>query len=132
MVAINYFGMAENVLFTGLLKLAGYFLIALGILLPIWGARLFRQHETNIMPYNDPDNIVTNGPFRFSRNPMYLGMILVLFGVATLYATVLSFVFPLIYFGVANWYFIPYEEGRMIVAFGDEFTAYKAKVRRWL
>ncbi|VAV95272.1 Putative protein-S-isoprenylcysteine methyltransferase [hydrothermal vent metagenome] len=132
MVAINYFNVAGQVLFTGPLKLAGYFLIALGIFLPFWGARLFRQHETNIMPYNDPDNIVTKGPFSFSRNPMYLGMLLVLFGVAIIYATSLSFIFPVIYFVIANWYFIPFEEGRMLAAFGDEFTAYKARVRRWV
>jgi protein-S-isoprenylcysteine O-methyltransferase Ste14 len=132
LIAINYFDVAGDNLLSGRVKSAGYFLMIIGIALPIWGARLFRQHKTNILPYNDPDNIVTKGPFSFSRNPMYLGMLLVLLGAAIRFGTGSGFIFPVIYFGVANWYFIPFEEGRMAIAFGDEFTAYKAKVRRWL
>ncbi len=131
-VAVNFFGIAIIVLLSGPVKFVGYVLIALGAFLPAWGARLFAQHETNILPYKDPDRIVTAGPFGFSRNPMYLGMLLVLLGVSVLYGTALSFFFPLAYFSVANGYYIPYEEGRMAEAFGDEFNAYKAKVRRWL
>ncbi len=131
-VAVNYYGIAESVLFTGPVKNAGYLMIFLGIFLPVWGAHLFRRHKTNIMPYNDPDNIVTTGPFGFSRNPMYLGMLLVLLGVAVLYGTALGFIFALAYFCVANWYHIPYEEERMLAAFKDEFIAYKARVRRWI
>jgi len=131
-VTVNYFDIAVIILFSGPVKFVGYGLIALGIVLPVWGARLFRRHETNILPYKDPDHIVTAGPFRFSRNPMYLGMLMVLLGAAGLYGTALGFIFPLAYFCVANGYYIPYEEGRMAAAFGDEFTAYKAKVRRWL
>ena len=131
-VAVNYFDLSVIVLLSGPVKLIGYALIAFGIFLPVWGARLFRQHKTNIIPYKDPDNIVTIGPFGFSRNPMYLGMIFVLLGVAALYGTALGFIFPAVYFAVANGWYIPFEEGRMQAAFGDEFTAYKARVRRWL
>lgn len=80
----------------------------------------------------DPERIVTAGPFGFSRNPMYLGMLLVLLGVAALYGTAPGFIFPLVYFGVANGYYIPYEESRMTEIFGDQFLTYKAEVRRWL
>lgn len=131
-VAINYFDVAVIVLLSGPVTLFGYILIAFGIFLPAWGARLFHQHETNILPYKDPDRMVKTGPFGFSRNPMYLGMLLVLLGVAELYGTALSFIFPLAYFCVANGYYIPYEEGRMAETFGDEFSTYKAKVRRWI
>lgn len=131
-VAVNYFDLAVIPLLSGPIKFVGYGLFAVGIFLPIWGARLFRQQETNILPYKDPDKIVTSGPFGFSRNPMYLGMLLVLIGLSVLYGTALSFIFPLAYFGIANRYYIPYEEGRMAEVFGDEFTRYKTKVRRWL
>ncbi|PCI49688.1 MAG: hypothetical protein COB49_04645 [Alphaproteobacteria bacterium] len=131
-VTVNYFDVAVIILLSGPVKFFGYVLIMLGVFLPAWGARTFRQHETNILPYKDPDHIVTTGPFKISRNPMYLGMILVLIGVALLYGTALGFIFPLAYFCVANGYYIPYEEDRMTVVFGDEFTAYKVRVRRWL
>lgn len=131
-IAVNFFDIAVIILLSGPAKYVGYGLIALGAFLPAWGAYLFKQHETNILPYKDPDRIVKTGPFSFSRNPMYLGMLLVLMGIAGHYGTALSFVFPLIYFAVANSWYIPYEEGRMAEAFGDEFLAYKSKVRRWL
>lgn len=131
-IAFNYFNIAIIVLLSGPAKFVGYALIAFGAFLPAWGARLFHQHETNILPYKDPDRMVKTGPFGFSRNPMYLGMLMVLLGVSVLYGTALSFIFPLAYFCVANGYYIPYEESRMAEAFGDEFLAYKSKVRRWL
>ena len=131
-ITVNFFDVAVIVLLSGPVKFIGYGLISFGIFLSVWGARLFRQHDTNLRPYKDPDNIVTTGPFGFSRNPMYLGMLLVLIGLSVRYSTALSFIFPLAYFYVANSYYIPYEEGRMAKAFGDEFTRYKTKVRRWL
>lgn len=131
-VAVNFYNMAAYILFSGSITSAGYPVILLGVILPVWGARLFRQHKTNILPYKDPEHIVKTGPFSFSRNPMYLGMLLVLLGVSIIYGTALSFIFPLAYFCVANGYFIPYEESRMTEIIGDEFLAYKAQVRRWI
>ena len=63
---------------------------------------------------------------------MYLGMLLVLVGTTMLYGTVLSLVFPLAFFIIANWWYIPFEESKMADVFGDAFTVYKARVRRWL
>lgn len=116
----------------GVLANASYLLIALGILLPVWGSQVFKRVQTNILPYNDPDKMVTSGPFQFSRNPMYLGMMLILTGTAVKLGFWESFGFVAVFFGVANWWYIPFEEGRMHVAFGDEFIKYKNKVRRWL
>jgi len=117
---------------TGAWDIVGASLILLGILLPVWGARTFKRHETNILPYKDPDNMVTDGPFKFTRNPMYLGMMLVLAGTAILVGTKLAPIFPLVFFAVANWWYIPFEEGRMAEAFGTNFSEYKSKVRRWI
>lgn len=132
MVAVNYYGLAGRVWLSGPATFAGYALILLGIFVAGWSVYLFRRHETNIIPYKEPEHIVTAGPFRFSRHPMYLGMLLVLVGAAMLYGTALSLLFPLTYFIVANWWYIPFEEGKMADVFGEAFTAYKARVRRWL
>ncbi len=131
-VVVNYYGVAIISLLAGPVKLVGYGLLALGVFLSAWSAHLFRRHETNILPYEDPDRMVTSGPFGFTRNPMYLGMLMVITGVAVLYGTALSFIFPFVYFCVANWWYIPFEEQRMAATFGEDFTVYKTKVRRWI
>lgn len=130
------FGMREGLIVTAIgmadLETLGYAVIILGIALPIWGARVFAKHKTNIKPYKDPDTMVMEGPFRFSRNPMYLGMLLVLIGGALKFGFVEAFVAPALFFAVANWWYIPFEEGRMQHMFGDAFEDYRANVRRWL
>ena len=117
---------------SGAASKVGYLIIIIGILLPAWGAKIFKEVETNILPYNPPDKMVTKGPFGFTRNPMYLGMLLGLLGIAWVYGTYVSLVFPPLYFAVANWWYIPFEEGKMAEAFGGAFTDYKMKVRRWI
>ncbi len=117
---------------TGALKNIGYLFIALGIALPVWGAQIFKRVETNIIPYKSPDKIVTEGPFRFSRNPMYLGMVLVLTGTTALLGILEGLYFVIFFFIVANWWYIPFEEMKMEKVFGDQFIDYKKRVRRWL
>lgn len=131
MVAVSRFGPATQWIAPPF-DTAGLVIVAVGILLPVWAARIFRKRETNILPYRDPDKIVTEGPFKFSRNPMYLGMLLVLLGAAIKIGSVESLGFVLLFFCVANWWYIPFEEERMRAAFGDQFDAYKSNVRRWL
>lgn len=131
MVALYQYGETTPII-TGVLKNVGYLLIALGIALPVWGARIFKRVETNIIPYKSPDKLVTEGPFRFSRNPMYLGMILVLTGTAVRVGALEGLYFVALFFAVANWWYIPFEEGKMSAIFGEQFTDYKKQVRRWL
>ena len=131
MIGLNRFG-PQTYWLDAPLDNIGYVIIALGVLIPVWAARIFRKRETNIIPYRDPDKIVTEGPFKVSRNPMYLGMLLVLVGVAIKLGTLESFVFVLLFFAVANWWYIPFEEERMSEIFGDQFDTYKKNVRRWL
>lgn len=116
----------------GCFENAGYIIVAIGIVLPLWGSQVFKQAQTNILPYNDPDSMVTGGPFKFSRNPMYLGMLLILLGTFVKVGYWENILFPVIFFAVANWWYIPFEEGRMRAAFGDTFDAYTEKVRRWI
>lgn len=131
MIGLHQYGDTTPII-TGTLKNIGYLLIALGIALPVWGAQIFRRVETNIIPYKSPDKLVTEGPFRFSRNPMYLGMVLVLSGTAVLLGILEGLYFVVFFFVVANWWYIPFEETKMEKVFGDQFTNYRKQVRRWL
>jgi len=67
-----------------------------------------------------------------SRNPIYLGMVLMLVGCAIYAGTLLFYLVAALYFAIINIVFCPYEEQKMQGTFGEEFLAYKRSVRRWL
>ena len=110
----------------------GIVLMLLGLGLNTWASRLFRDEGTGFQLQDGGSSLVTTGPFRFTRNPMYLGMLVWLVGLAVLLGSLTPFVFPLLFFLLANFLFIPLEEGRMEQAAGEEFAAYRRRVRRWL
>ncbi|MCG8527956.1 MAG: isoprenylcysteine carboxylmethyltransferase family protein, partial [Opitutales bacterium] len=79
-----------------------------------------------------PDILVTEGPFKFTRNPIYLGFLLVLVGFAWCFGVISVWVGPLIFLLLANFWYIPFEEKRMLKKFGESYVEYRQKVRRWL
>ncbi len=131
MLLVHFF-FASSTWLSQLLRFTGGCLLILGLALPLWGAWVFKKAETNILPYNDPDKLVIHGPFKYSRNPMYLGLLTILLGMALLLGSIVSLFFPLLFFCVANWWYIPFEEKRMAITFGGEYKAYKSRVRRWV
>ncbi len=105
--------------------------LAAGLLLAMRSAALFDRRNTNIHTFRDPDHLVIDGAFRWSRNPMYLGFAIVLAGVAVIVGAVSGWIAPLAFvFAAARWY-IPYEEQRMTEHFGPDYVAYKQGTRRW-
>jgi len=103
-----------------------------GLGLMIWAARVFRKSGTGFQLQGGGSNMVTSGPFRFSRNPMYLGMLIWLIGLAVLLGSLIVFIFPIIFFLLANFVLIPIEERKMEQVFGQQFIEYRRQVRRWL
>lgn len=110
----------------------GGIVIAAGLTLLVTAAGTFKKVETNIHTFKEPNRLVTDGPFRFSRNPMYLGFLLVLTGVAVLFNTLPGFIVIPVFFLAANNWYIPFEEARAVEAFGEEYEVYRKKVRRWI
>lgn len=110
----------------------GALAILAGISLLSWTALRMVQSHTTLNPLADPQVLVTQGPFRFSRNPMYLGTLLAYTGLAVLMGSLQAWCFPLAFFAATNWLFIPYEEDILRQAFAQEYEAYRRKVRRWL
>lgn len=114
------------------LEMAGYGLAGVGVLLAVWAFKTMYGAGTPANPYKPAGALVTSGPFRFSRNPVYLAITLLYFGVAlwlnTLWAVVL---FPVLLvfmlFGV-----IFREERYLLLRFGGKYLKYKVAVRRWL
>jgi protein-S-isoprenylcysteine O-methyltransferase Ste14 len=110
----------------------GVLLLALGFA-GLVGARLqFRRSASEIMTFAQPRNMVTSGLFRFSRNPMYLSMLIILVGAAATIDLWCALAAPLLFFAAANWWYIPFEERAAALAFGDEYLSYRQHVRRWL
>jgi protein-S-isoprenylcysteine O-methyltransferase Ste14 len=112
--------------------LVGAAVAALGLVLTLSGARLFARVRTNIRTFNEPGVLVTNGLFRWSRNPMYLGFVLLLLGMAILLGTTTPFVAPALFAIVADRWYIAFEERAMQQKFGADYTAYMHSTRRWL
>jgi len=103
-----------------------------GFALMIRGWWLFRRYQTPICPTARAARLVTGGIYRLTRNPMYLGMIAMLIAVALAVGTLPFYLAAGIYFAVIDRVFCPYEERSLALAFGDEYLAYRNRVRRWL
>ncbi len=114
------------------IKYAGIALIIIGILITIIVRKGFEKIDTEIHTFKKPRKLVTNGLFKFSRNPIYLGFTISLIGVWILLGTILPVIGILIFIVVTNNYYIPYEEQIMGKVFGNEYKKYKSKVRRWI
>lgn len=114
-------------------KPAGVVLVVLGILCSASGRLTFRSRGAEIFPWSEAHStLVTTGPFRFTRNPMYLGLITIGLGAALLAGTWIMWLVPIVIFVLDNFIIIPFEENSMERAYGDAYRAYKALVRRWI
>lgn len=101
--------------------------------LPVWAFSVFRRAGTEIDPVSATNRaLVVGGPYRYTRNPMYLGLVLVTFGIAIWVGAWPMFLAPIAVFATANWVHIPFEEAKMRRQFGAAFDEYTARVRRWI
>ena len=110
----------------------GSLLVAGGLVLLLWFNTSFSRKGTAVEPWKPTTAIVTSGPYRFTRNPAYLGMALTYVGIALLSSAVwvlvpLPFVLAVIDRGV-----IAREERYLERKFGEEYLGYKRTVRRWI
>jgi protein-S-isoprenylcysteine O-methyltransferase Ste14 len=114
------------------IRYMGLLLIAVGIWLNLWADHLFRHKKTPVKPFEEPVALIEKGPYLFTRNPMYLGMIVLLAGAAVTVGTPLALISPLLFFIIARFHFIPAEEKALEETFGEKFLDYSSRVRRWL
>ncbi|TAJ45399.1 methyltransferase family protein [Methanofollis fontis] len=107
--------------------------IAAGFWIIIRAWRVFVACGTTESYREETTCLVTDDLYRYSRNPMYVGFVVAHIGLCVCcFANLLSFAGPLFVFLVLNFHFIPYEEGRMIKQFGDDYRRYMGRVRRWV
>ena len=100
--------------------------------LGLWSIILFRRSGQNENPWKPTPAIVERGPFRFSRNPMYLQMVLVCIGISLLLANFwILLLTPLVAWMLQRYAILP-EEAYLERKFGEPYRAYKRRVRRWI
>ncbi len=103
-----------------------------GLALAASGVFSFKKAGTTIKPFEPSTVLVTNGPYRFTRNPMYLGMVILLIGVATYLGSLTPYVVVPVFVLIIQECFIKHEEPFLENIFGQGYLDYKDKVRRWL
>ncbi len=114
------------------LKPFGLAALALGIALAVWGVMTFRRAKTAIVPHLSASQLVTHGPYRFTRNPMYTGLtIQYVAGSALLNSAWPVIVLPIVLLILMKTVILR-EELYLRDAFGAEYAGYVASVRRWL
>jgi protein-S-isoprenylcysteine O-methyltransferase Ste14 len=106
--------------------------LALGGWITLWADQVFKRRGTTVKPHLRPSVLVTDGPFRFSRHPMYLGMTMFLGGISVLLGSLTAFIAPAGFALVIQAVFIPLEERALEQVFGEQYAAYRARVRAWL
>ena len=109
-------------------------LVALGAGFDVSGLWMFRKARTTFSPLR-PDRsaaVVQTGVYRITRNPMYLGMVLILLGLALYLASPWALLGPLAFAAYITRFQIVPEERALTARFGEAYTAYCARVRRWL
>ncbi|MEX3014981.1 isoprenylcysteine carboxylmethyltransferase family protein [Gymnodinialimonas hymeniacidonis] len=115
-----------------LMQRLGVLLACVGVLFVFWAALWFWKKKTTIEPHHTPGTLIVEGPYRLSRNPIYLGMVLILSGqVLWLGALSPAFLIPLILAVLTVRFAVP-EERALLEAFGEEGQAYLKATRRWL
>jgi protein-S-isoprenylcysteine O-methyltransferase Ste14 len=112
---------------------------AVGLALGVLGASimlrawwLFKQHETAICPTAAATALITGDVYRLTRNPMYLGIVLMLLGIALASGGPAFYIAPLLFFLIIDTVYCPFEEDALRHAFGERYAAYAGQVRRWL
>lgn len=110
----------------------GGVLVALGFSFMMWARILFTSRNTTLFVGRPSSQLVCDGPFRFSRNPMYVGVLVFLVGLALWVGTWPFYVAVLVTFLLLNFFHIPREERMLREAFGERYLVYSKDVRRWL
>ncbi len=110
----------------------GLGLVAIGIALIVWSALVFRRARTTIVPHQPPSALVVTGPYRFSRNPIYLADLVILAGAALILGAPLALILLVPFREVLLRLFILPEEAVLERDLGRAYLDYKARARRWL
>ena len=132
LIALLHFVLPGPALLRGPWRLLGALPIGAGLWLNLWADGLFKRMGTEVKPHRDSTIVVAVGPYRFSRHPMYLGMVALVLGVALAAGAVTPLIAPCALWWLLTVKFAIPEEAAMRRQFAAEYDAYAHQVRRWL
>ena len=113
-------------------RLIGASFVIGGLFLAVLAVLEMRRAKTTFIPHQTPTSMVTSGVFSFTRNPIYLGDVMILLGFVLWWGAVIALILvPLFLFTIERRFILP-EEERLRAEFGDAFEGYAANVHRWL
>jgi protein-S-isoprenylcysteine O-methyltransferase Ste14 len=111
---------------------AGVLLLAAGAALGVWGERAMHHRGTNVSPLKPSLTVVSDGPFRLTRNPLYLSLISLYLAVTLLVDALWPLLLLIPAVAITHYGIILREERYLEAKFGDMYRAYRQRVRRWL
>ena len=88
--------------------------------------------KTTFIPDGTPEVLISSGPFKFSRNPIYLGMLTILVGLAFLMSSLSAIIIAIVFGTIINFTWIAHEEKKLHELFSEDWENYSSKVRRWI
>lgn len=114
--------------------LVSILILLIGILILIIPVTNFIKYKTTINPieFKKVNKLVTSGIYKYSRNPMYLGLLLIVISSSILYLNIYSVSTPIFFYYWINRFQIQREEIFLTEKFGKEYLSYKTKTRRWI
>jgi len=113
-------------------RVAAVLCIAVGVTIAVWSVGLFHRERTSFVPIKPTTTLVIYGPYRFTRNPMYLGLVCVYLGIALWFGIFWALILLPAVMALIQRYVIIREEQYLERKFGGEYLKYKADVRRWI
>lgn len=114
------------------LQAAGMFTIVAGLTLGLLAVRQMRRAHTSPDPGEPTTALVATGPYRFSRNPIYLGFTLLVLGISLLVQTWWGLILTPLCVLIVSRLIIRAEEAYLLIRFGEQYRSYTAQVRRWI
>ncbi|HEY46851.1 MAG: hypothetical protein AMJ88_06845 [Anaerolineae bacterium SM23_ 63] len=113
-------------------NLVGLVPLILGIALNLMADNAFKRYQTTVKPFQESSALITDGAYRLSRHPMYLGFVLILIGLSLLLGSISPYIVVIVFAILMDVVFIRVEESMLEAKFQDEWKEYKSKVRRWI
>ncbi|ALO16798.1 Putative protein-S-isoprenylcysteine methyltransferase [Salinivirga cyanobacteriivorans] len=131
-IVVIHFLIPVRFIYNSPVRFFGVIPIAYGVYLNIYSDWLIKKYKTTIKPFEKPTSLIEKGTFSYSRNPIYLGMVLIVLGCSLLSGSVLSFVVPVAFAFILHFKYIIVEEVNLASQFGEIYLSYKSKVRCWI
>ena len=112
--------------------LLGLILLIVSIVLIVMAFKELKDYETTYIPDGQPEKLVNTGPFKISRNPIYLGMFGILIASAFLMQSISALLIPFLFISIIQNTWIPHEEEKLKEKFPEQWEQYISSTKRWL